>query len=144
MSEQQSVSQVSLAGVSIILAGQQYVLPPINAATHRLYADRLRAFEAGEEQDPLGLVACLVQAALRRNYPAIADNLADEYVDIDNANMLMSACMGQRSWRKWLELQAQSELQAGKTPVAMEDGTGAPSTPASPPPPDGLSLRSID
>lgn len=129
--------------MAITLAGREYVLPPINCATHRLFAERLRAFEMGQEQDPLGLVADIVQAALRRNHADVPPDLAEQVVDLDNANELMSACMGQAAWRRWLDQQAAeaAKTEPGKPQAA---GTGDRSTPASPPPLDGLTLLSIN
>jgi len=124
-----------LMGIEVSLGGQAYVMPPLNAKLAKAYWSRLEALQAGAEADPLGLVAEVVQLCLARNHDGLPPDLALEFVDLDNFDRLASAAMGQKAFVAWCEQQAAAAKNA-EAP-APSDGTGAPSTPASPPPPAG-------
>lgn len=126
----------ALQGLPITLGGQAYTMPCINAATSRLYWQRIVAMQSGHEPDPLGLVAALVLACLRRNYPQLTEDDVEDHLDLDNLDELSTKVFGAGAWAKWCEAQATSGNPTAPPATAIA-GTGAPSTPASPLPPDG-------
>jgi hypothetical protein len=129
-----------LPGLPVDLGGVQLTLPPLSAAAAKLYWQRCIAMQRGEEPDPLGLVAAMVAACLRRNYPAITDEWVADVVDMDNMDALAAMVFGRGSFERWMR---ESAARAGNAPPPVPEtvpaaaGIGAPSTPPSPPPPDG-------
>lgn len=134
-------------GQAITLAGVAYTMPAINAATAKRYWARIEAMKAGVEPDPLGLVADLVHACLRRNYPEIDAEHVAECVDLDNMDALSSACFGAGAFRRWSAMQLALQQAEAGNPIAPQPmataGTGALSTQPSPPPPAGGSPTSM-
>lgn len=130
-------------GLPITLGGQAWTMPSLSARAARQYWPRIAAMERGEEGDPLGLVAALVGACLRRNYPEVTDEQVADWIDMDNFEELSIKVFGRGSFARW----AASQAAAGNVPppapaTAPGAGTGAPSTPPSPPPPAGDSATS--
>lgn len=124
-------------GLPVVLGGRQYVLPPISAKAGKAYWQRIQAMQAGTDPDPLGLVADLVVACLRRNYPEVdADEVAD-LVDMDNMDELSAKVFGAGAFRRWCAMQQPAAEGNAQAPQPTVAGTGAPSTHPSPPPPDG-------
>lgn len=129
--------QPRLPGLPVRLGGIEYTMPCLNSATARRYWDRINAQQRGEEPDPLGLTALLVAACLRRNYPEVTDDEVAENVDFDNVDELIVKCFGKGAFSDWCARMAAIEGNAGAPQTTKEAGTGAPSTPPSPPPPAG-------
>jgi hypothetical protein len=139
----------SLEGLPITLAGHPWVMPSLNAASARRHWERIRAMETGSEADPIGLTVTLVGECLRRNYPAVTDDWVAEHVDMDNWEALSAAVFGRGAFRRWADAQREHatslERAPGNAPAPqplLADGTGAPSTPASPLPLAGPSNTS--
>lgn len=126
-----------LPGLPVTLNGMELTMPSLNARAARLYWPRVEAFQRGEEADPLGLVAAMVHACLQRNYPDITEDDVADGVDMDNLDELAVKVMGKGSFRNWCAQQAKAEAGNVAAPAAATAGTGATSTPASPPPPAG-------
>lgn len=122
-------------GLPVELAGVVYTMPSLNAAAAKRYWPRIQAMEANTEPDPLGLVASLVHACLLRNYPDLPEAVVSENVDMDNFEQLSSKVFGAAAFRKWCDAQAAAQGNAEAPQPQATAGTGAPSTPASPPPP---------
>jgi hypothetical protein len=126
-----------LPGLPVAFGSVSYVMPCLNAATARKYWDRIVAQQNGTEPDPLGLTAALVAACLRRNYPEITDAQVEEFVDFDNVDELSVKCFGKGAFQAWCTRMATEGNVGAPQPTTSAAGTGAPSMPPSPPPPDG-------
>lgn len=132
-------------GVQVTIGGEQLVLPPMSAKTARAHWDRIQAMQqpgAMPLPDQLDLTIDLVLACLLRNYPEMTHDRVADHVDVANYDELSAMCFGRGSWLRWVEMQAVLQgngmaPQTLTTAGAPADGTGAPSTPASPPPPAG-------
>jgi len=131
-----------LAGLPVTIDGVEHTMPPLNATTSKRYWARIQAMQRGEEPDPMGLTLALVHACLQRNYPDIAEDQVAESVDMDNIEELNAKVFGQGSFRAWCARMAALEGNALAPRPTAEAGTGALSTPTSPPPPAGDSATS--
>lgn len=132
---------VPYPGLPVQVGAATLVMPPLSAKGARQFLDRIAAVQRGEEADPLGLAAQVTHACLRRNYPDLSLDAVEDTIDFDNFEAFLMRAVGQGAFKKWCEAQALLAAEAGSgnprpQPVAA-DGTGAPSTPASPPPPAG-------
>ena len=139
---------VKYPGLPVVAGGTTYTMPPLCAADSRRYWSRIQAMQAGTEPDPLGLVADLVTACLRRNYPEVVPELVADFVDMDNIDELSSKCFGAGAFKRWAAMQAAAAAaDAGNVrapqPMTTPAGTGAPSTPPLPLPPAGDSPTSM-
>lgn len=132
-------------GVQVTIGGKQLVLPPMSAKTARAHWDRIQAMQqpgAMPLPDQLELTTVLVWECLRRNYPDLPFQEVVDHVDVANYDELSAMCFGRGAWLRWVDMQAVLQgngmaPQTLTTAGAPADGTGAPSTPASPPPPAG-------
>ncbi len=145
MKKQKHQTAVPLvAGTPIQLGGRDYVMPPMSIDDAELYWGRLEAAAAGGLLNEMKLTATLVTACLRRNYPEVTEADVRPHVDFDNWAALSAAVFGSGSFRAWCD-QQRAKATAGN-PLAPQPtaaaGTGAPSAPASPPPPAGTSETS--
>ena len=133
-----SAQAVPHDGIEVKLGGRIYIMPALSAAASKRYWERIEALRAQRESDPMGLTIQLVAACLSRNYPEIDEAWVEQHLDLDNWESLSTAVFGQKAFRRWIEAQ---QAAAGNVPapqpVAAPAGTGAPSTPVSPPSPAG-------
>lgn len=77
------MSAVKVPGTEIIFGGSSYILAPLNVATVKQYQDQIKAVYSGSIPD-IVLVAKLVHASLRRNYPDMALEEVEEFIDYGN------------------------------------------------------------
>lgn len=131
-------------GFPLDLPAGTVTVPAMSAGTLEDLEDRINALQAGTEPRPVQLVVELLHRCLRRNYPDMSIEPIRDHVDLDNWPELLAMVMGESGYRQWVEIEAAAgnvralQIQATLTTTATA-GTGAPSTPTSPPPSDGPS-----
>lgn len=84
---------VKIPGVTLTLAGQDYVLPPLSLNALVQLKSRLEKFESGTDLESVATVIDAAHAALSRNYPAITREQVGDLVDVGNMGDVMQACM---------------------------------------------------
>jgi hypothetical protein len=123
-------------GFPVVIGGVEYTMPALSAKAAKVLWPRMLALQEGKESDPLGLAAAVAHACLVRNHPELTEEAVAEHVDLDNYEKLLAQSGGKGSFRRWCDQQLAAEGNGRPQPMAT-DGTGAPSTPASPLPPGG-------
>jgi len=83
---------VKVPGVEMVFDGATYVVPPLNAAAVKQYREAAASFFAGAVPD-IEVVVKLLHAALARNYPAIAVEQVEQWVDYGNMLDVMDTVM---------------------------------------------------
>lgn len=131
-----------MSGTRILLGGAERVVPVLNLALSRKHWATLEAI-ASSEDDVInnGRLAALVGDNLRRIDPSITDEQVEEWLDMDTLPAVYAAMKGQGAYRQWCEAYV-AALGNAPAPQSPSPGTGAPSSPPSPPSLDGASPTS--
>ena len=74
---------IKIPGKDIEFNGQQWVLPPLNAAAVKQYRDQINAVFVGGLPD-IELVAKLAHCSLARNYPDLTLAQVEDWIDYAN------------------------------------------------------------
>lgn len=85
-----------LDGITVKLAGVDYVAPPMNLLTLKKYSPQLGAIMSGngvESLENIGAVVDVVHACLVRNYPDLTVEKVSEILDIKNMKDALNAIM---------------------------------------------------
>ncbi|OQS41131.1 hypothetical protein [Chromobacterium haemolyticum] len=84
---------VKIKGISVLLNGKAYVIPPLNLAALEQLQDRLEQFDGGIGKESISTVLDATTAALKRNYPDLTRDQVAELVDVANMAEVMEAIM---------------------------------------------------
>ena len=129
------MSEVKFKGIPVVLAGKNYVMPPLSLAFMEEREKDLSQFSGGTDLASVKLIVDAVFSALKRNYPSIERQEVAEGLDLGNMQEMMEIVMDVSGLkRKALE----AEAEAGKA----ESGTGENSMSTLPLAPDGESPTS--
>jgi hypothetical protein len=115
-----------LPGITLAMGGRDWVVPPLTLGQLRRLSPDLGRITSGSkvlDAETIGAVVKIVVAALRRNYPDITDEAAEELLDLGNANAVLAAVLTGSGLRRG---------SPGEEPAAPGDGTSF--TASSPPP----------
>lgn len=122
---------VRFPGIAIALAGDEYIVPPLNLGTLEQMQKRLQDFNGGIDAASVNTVLDATHAALLRNYPEITRDEIAELVDVGNMQEIMQAVMDVSGLRrKALETKDLAPEVAGEGAAPL---TSASSTATSPP-----------
>lgn len=118
-----------IPGVTIVLNGQEYILPPLNVDALEAYWETIQSWAAPPESliQRLLQVTEVIHAALTRNYPELALQEVKRAVDL-------------RNFEEMVGLLLEGSGLVGKSPGESEAGealTGVISGPESSPSPAG-------
>lgn len=89
-------AEAPVAGQAVVLGGREYIVPPLTLYWVRHFAERLKALDlsGGMDPDKLDLIAQVVHAALKRNYPGMTFDELLEQIDLGNVQRVFEAVMG--------------------------------------------------
>lgn len=85
-------------GMTVVLAGEERVLPPLTLRSLRRLTPQLKALaslapDALPNEDQITAVAEVVHASMIRNYPDVTLEQVEEMVDLGNLETVISAVM---------------------------------------------------
>ena len=123
--------QPKYKGVELAIGEQVLILPPMSCGIVEAFEPRLLALNEGTEVQPLKVVADLMHACLKRNYPDLPRDVVADHVDMDNWEECFARVLGQSGYSKWLEQQQQGATEGNAMATTEISGTGDPSTPTS-------------
>jgi hypothetical protein len=115
-----------LPGVTIAMGGRDWIVPPLTLGQLRRLGPELGRItsRAGMlDGETISAVVKIVAAALRRNYPDIAEDAVEEMLDLGNAAAVLEAVLTGSGLRR---------AAPGEAGAAADDGTSF--TASSPPP----------
>ena len=75
--------ELHVPGKEVTLAGQSFIIAPLNAAAVKQFRDEIKSVFIGNLPD-IELVAKMAQASLQRNYPGITLDDVEQLIDYDN------------------------------------------------------------
>ena len=82
-------------GVTVVLRGREFVIPPMTFGQIRRNAAHLAKIQASTDLATLPIMAEIIHGAMACNYPDVTpEQLEDDYLDIGNARAVLSAIMG--------------------------------------------------
>lgn len=104
------MSGVKVKGITLLLGGEQMVMPPIALGALEQLQDRIAVFN-GDVADvkQIGTVIDAAHAALRRNYPDITREQVGDLLDVENMGDVFAAVMDVSGMKR-------KALEAGEIP----------------------------
>lgn len=89
-------AQAPVDGRPVVLGGVMYIVPPLTLYAVRQFAERLKTLDlsGGMDPDKLDLLAQVVHAAVKRNYPDMTYEELLEKLDLGNVHSVFEAVMG--------------------------------------------------
>jgi hypothetical protein len=121
-----------IEGVTIKMGGKEWVVPPLTLPPLRRFLQKGKELRKAPQEDGTAYFDLMVEAvlaAMRRNYPDLTKDTLEEFLDLGNIPDVFAAIAGR------------SGLILGEMLAGSRKWTGAPSTPTSPQPQDGLTER---
>jgi len=116
-----------IEGITINLAGQDYVIPPLNLrGVKQCKADIARMTSVTKNSDPLNAerfeaVCRIVHAAMIRNYPDVKLEELEDMLDLGNMNDTIEAVLAQSG----LKHHAEDAPPSGEAQPSPSTGTGS-------------------
>ena len=105
---------VKVAGISMVLNGKEYVIPPLSLGALDQLKDRVGQFDKLPFAEQVTTTIDAAHAALKRNYPELTHDDVGELVDVGNMMDVFQALMDVSGMQRRLK-EAQS---AGEVPAA--------------------------
>jgi hypothetical protein len=87
------MDNVKIPGIKIKLGDVERVFPPLNLKSLKLLQPQLESFKGGIDINSVDTVLEVAMASLKRNYPDIAIDELEEYIDVSNMNEIIQAVM---------------------------------------------------
>lgn len=96
-----------IKGITLLLAGQPYIVPPLTLGALEDLQDGLESFTGGIDLKSIKTVIDALHAALLRNYPDMTRDQVRNMVGLENMDEVMQAVMDVSGLRR-------KELEAGE------------------------------
>lgn len=127
-----------ISGVSVMMGGQEWTIPPLTLGQLRRLMPKVRQLseigaQIGETQ--IGVLVEIVAAALQRNYPDITTETVENLLDLGNAGPVLNAVLSGSGLRPRVRSPGEAVAPgsgSGATAPVMEKA-GDISTVSSPP-----------
>jgi hypothetical protein len=121
-----------LPGVVVDMGGREWIIPPLTLGQLRRLTPELGKITSHASMLDAEVIAAMVKvvtAALRRNYPDLAEESVEEVLDLGNAGEVLNAVLVGSGLRRGA---TPGEHRAAALITPMDGGTS--STASSPPP----------
>jgi len=85
-----------IPGVSIAMAGQDWLVPPLTLGQLRRLMPKVRQLseiDASMGEGQIGVLVEIVAAALQRNYPDVTNEKVEDLLDLGNASAVLNAVL---------------------------------------------------
>ncbi|STZ77345.1 phage associated protein [Bergeriella denitrificans] len=105
---------VKVAGVTMNLNGQEYVVPPLSLGVLDQIKDRIGNFDKAPFAEQVELTISVAHAALKRNYPDLTREEVGDMLDVANMMEVFGAVMDVSG----LKRKEQEAAQAGEAAAA--------------------------
>lgn len=125
---------VKVKGISILLAGVPYIVPPLSLGALEQLQERLSGFDASAidrgqiDARQMSVIIDAAHAALKRNYPNLERAELAEMIDLENMLEVFEAVMDVSGLKRKAQ---EAEQLAGEAVAKVAQSTGQPSSPES-------------
>lgn len=124
-----------IKGITLILAGDKYVIPPLTLGALEDVQERLASYDGSLSKESIATVIDVTLLAVRRNYPDMTRESLRGIIDLENMADVMNAVMDVSGLRR-------KEIESGELAALASASTGQRSTPPSSVLPAGDGMQS--
>lgn len=110
-------------GITLDLAGERYVVPPLSLGAIEDLQERLAAYRGAGDAASFGTAIDALHRALLRNYPEITRDQARELIGLENMEEVMLAVMDVSGLRR-------REIEAGEAAAKTMGPSTSPNSTA--------------
>lgn len=115
---------VKIPGLRVVLAGREFVVPPLSLGQVEQLRERISAVQAAPDAQSISTILDAATAALQRNYPELKREEVAELIDVGNMMEVFGAVMDVSGLKRKAQ---EAEIAGGVMPPAPAS-TGGSST----------------
>lgn len=110
------MTRQQIEGVTVAIAGREYVVPPLTFAQIKRLTPVINKLTGIDPEGPLSLeylddVLTIIHQAMSRNYPDLGREELEEILDLGNALKIMKAIMGVSGFVQGGEVQTEGLIR---------------------------------